>query len=283
MRKVCIYHAGCPDGFGAAWAVRKGWGDDTVFIARGHEDPLRADAFTGDQVLFADIAPPPECYRPLADAVGELVVLDHHVSARDRFEAVPGLARELDQEGHSVHFDLGHSGAMLAWRHFFPDDAPPPLLDYVEDQDLWNWALPQSREVNAAIASHPRSFASWDSLAARAVAELAGEGAPILRMQLREVERALQTAHPVTIGPHRLEAVNSRYQRAEIGHELASRAAYGAPCGAVYRLTARRVDVSVYSVGDFDVAALAGLFGGGGHRSAAGFSVTLEEWLEKFA
>lgn len=283
MRKVCIYHAGCPDGFGAAWAVRRAWGDDTVFIARGHDDPLRADPFTGDLVLFADIAPPPDRYRPLADAVGELVVLDHHISARDRFEAVPGLARQLSEEGHCIHFDLTHSGAMLAWRHFFPDDDAPPLLAYVEDQDLWNWKLPSSREVNAAIASHSRSFQSWDVLASRGVEELASEGAPILRMQKREIERALRTAHPVTIGGHRLEAVNSRFQRAEIGHELASRAAHGVCCGAVYRMTGRRVDISVYSVGDFDAGALAGLHGGGGHRSAAGFSVTLERWLEEFA
>jgi oligoribonuclease NrnB/cAMP/cGMP phosphodiesterase (DHH superfamily) len=283
MRKICIYHAGCPDGFGAAWATRQGWGDDTVFIARGHDDALRADPFTGDLVLFADIAPPPDSYRPLADAVGELVVLDHHVSARDRFEAVPGLARELREAGHFVHFDLGHSGAMLAWRHFFPDEPAPPLLGYVEDQDLWNWKLPHSREVNAAIASRPRSFESWDALASRSVEDLAAEGRPIVRMQRQEVERALRSAHPVSIGSHRVEAVNSRFQRAEIGHELACRAAHGVPCGAVYRLTGSRVDISVYSVGDFDAGALAGLHGGGGHRNAAGFSVTLEDWMGDFA
>jgi nanoRNase/pAp phosphatase (c-di-AMP/oligoRNAs hydrolase) len=50
----------------------------------------------------------------------------------------------------------------------------------------------------------------------------------------------------------------------------------------VYRVSAQRVDVSIYSVGDFDVAHIAAGFGGGGHRNAAGFSVTLREWLEKF-
>jgi nanoRNase/pAp phosphatase (c-di-AMP/oligoRNAs hydrolase) len=45
----------------------------------------------------------------------------------------------------------------------------------------------------------------------------------------------------------------------------------------------QRVDVSLYSVGDFDVAALAARFGGGGHRNAAGFSVSLETWAREFA
>jgi nanoRNase/pAp phosphatase (c-di-AMP/oligoRNAs hydrolase) len=43
-----------------------------------------------------------------------------------------------------------------------------------------------------------------------------------------------------------------------------------------------RVDVSIYSIGDFDVAAVAARFQGGGHRNASGFSVGLEEWLDRF-
>jgi oligoribonuclease NrnB/cAMP/cGMP phosphodiesterase (DHH superfamily) len=158
----------------------------------------------------------------------------------------------------------------------------PELLAYVEDQDLWNWKLPGSAEVNAAIASHERSFAAWDAMAAAPISQLIAEGAPIVRANRTEVERSLDSAHPVTLGELRLEAVNARFERAQIGHELASRARYGSACGAVYRVAGTRVDISVYSVGEFDVATLAGRFGGGGHRNAAGFSVTLKEWLERF-
>jgi nanoRNase/pAp phosphatase (c-di-AMP/oligoRNAs hydrolase) len=35
-------------------------------------------------------------------------------------------------------------------------------------------------------------------------------------------------------------------------------------------------------VGDFDVARIAESLGGGGHRNAAGFSVPLGEWLERY-
>ena len=53
MNQVCIYHAGCPDGFGAAWAVWKVWGDEARYIPRGHEDPLRARDF--EDVAIAKI------------------------------------------------------------------------------------------------------------------------------------------------------------------------------------------------------------------------------------
>ncbi len=32
MRRVCFYHAGCPDGFGAAWSVRRAWGDGASYV-----------------------------------------------------------------------------------------------------------------------------------------------------------------------------------------------------------------------------------------------------------
>jgi len=233
-------------------------------------------------VLFADIAPPPHAWRELAEQVEQLVVLDHHVSALDRYRADPALAAAVEGQGHRVLFDLARSGAVLAWQHLHADRPVPPLLAYVEDQDLWRWQLPSSREVNAAISSHLRSFDTWGRLAATPVETLAAEGRPILRALRMEVDRALATAHPVRVAGLSLEAVNARLQRAEIGHELAERRAFGTPAGVAYRLTGRRVDVSLYSVGDFDVARIAESLGGGGHRNAAGFSVTLEDWLAHY-
>jgi oligoribonuclease NrnB/cAMP/cGMP phosphodiesterase (DHH superfamily) len=97
------------------------------------------------------------------------------------------------------------------------------------------------------------------------------------------VERSLGFAHPVELRGRRVEAVNERQNRSAIGHELAERAAYGHRIGLVYRVTGERVDVSLYSVGDLDVSALAAEYGGGGHRNAAGFSVSLREWLASLA
>jgi hypothetical protein len=282
MRHVCIFHAGCPDGFGAAWAAWLRWGERGSYVARGHDDPLRARDFAGAYLLFADIAPPARAYRALAEQAAQLVVLDHHVSAQRAFEADPFLARELAAAGHEVRFDLARAGSALAFAALHPDDAMPELLAYVEDQDLWRWKLPRSREVNAAIAAQPREFAAWSALAATPIEALAEQGAPVLRAQRIEVERAIAATQPLAIGGLRVEGVNARAQRAEIGHELAMRARYGAPCGAVYRVEGRRVDVSLYSIGELDVAAIATALGGGGHKNAAGFSVDLGDWLARF-
>ena len=99
-----------------------------------------------------------------------------------------------------------------------------------------------------------------------------------------EVEQAIKMTHPITIDRNRIEAVNhSSPCRSRIGHALAERALHGVPCGLVYRVSGQGVDVSLYSIGDFDVAELAKKFGGGGHRNAAGFNVSLQEWMDRFA
>jgi hypothetical protein len=282
MRRVCFYHAGCPDGFGAAWAVQRAWDGTGSYVARGHDDRLRASNYVGNLVVFVDIAPPNRIARELGEAAAQLVILDHHVSSRDRLAGDPGLENELAAAGHMVVFDLSRSGAVLAWQHFHPGEPVPDLLRYVEDQDLWHWKLPHSDEVNAALGSYPRRFEVWDELAQQPVEVLAREGEPIVRANRIDVERALQGVHPARLGGLRVEAVNARHLRSAIGHELAKRAAYGSACGLVYRLVGERVDASIYSIGEFDVARIAAGYGGGGHRNAAGFSVRLRGWLDDF-
>jgi hypothetical protein len=282
MRPVCFYHAGCPDGFGAAWAVWRAWGRRGRYLPRGHGDRIDGRDYEDTRVVFVDIAPDNETLRELVDVAEQVVVLDHHVSSQERYAAEPALAKLVAAGDHRVVFDLEHSGAVLAWRHFHPDAPEPPLLRYVEDQDLWNWKLPRSEEVNAAIGSHAREFEVWARLAARPVDELAAEGVPLVRAQRTEVDQALRAAHPVRIGAERAEAVNARHHRSAIGHELAKRAAFGPAWGLVYRVAGDRVDVSIYSVGDLDVSRVAARFGGGGHRNAAGFHLSLETWLHRF-
>ena len=283
MRRTCFYHAGCPDGLGAAWAVWRAWGPDARYLPRGHDDVTDASAHEGQQVVFVDIAPGSVELRALGEHAAKLIVLDHHVTARERFANDLGVQNALAGRGHHIHFDLSHSGAMLAWNYFHPDEPAPDLLRYVEDQDLWAWKLPASEEVNAALASYPRDFETWEKLAARSIAELAAEGAPILRANRIEIDRTLQAAHPVALGSRRAEAVNTGQHRSRIGHELAQRAAFKLPWGVVYRVTGQRVDISLYSIGELDVAKVAESYGGGGHANAAGFSVTLKRWLDEFA
>lgn len=282
MKRVCFYHAGCPDGFGAAWAVRSAWGDEGAYVARGHDDRAPLDRCEDAFVAFVDIAPARDELEELAGVSAQIIVLDHHVTARDRLARDARLVDALEAEGHVLHFDLGHSGAVLAWHYFRSDEPVPELLRYVEDQDLWNWALPDSDAVNAAIASYPREFHVWDELASGPIDSLVQQGRPILRANRIEVARRLEHARPVALGTKRIEAVNASTNRSQIGHELARRAAFEVEWGLVYRVEGSEVFVTLYSIGDVDVSKVAVTYGGGGHPNAAGFHLPLARWLDDF-
>jgi len=282
LKKRCFYHAGCPDGFGAAWAVRQAWGDDAWYVARSHDDRVRLEDCEDALVAFVDIAPARQELRSLADVAAQVLILDHHVTARDRLASDPSVVNEYEADGHVLHFDLGHSGSVLAWQAFHPETETPDLLRYVEDQDLWNWALPDSDAVNAAIASYPRDWATWDRLAAEPIEKLVEEGKPILRANRIEVARRLEHVRPVVLGTERVEAVNASINRSQIGHEIAKRAAFGKEWGLVYRVEGSEVFATLYSIGDVDVSKVAVSYGGGGHKNAAGFHVSLERWIADF-
>jgi len=283
MKRVCFYHAGCPDGFGAVWSVRRAWGEQARYIARSHDDPLPFDELEDAHVVFVDIAVDNENLLRLAETAEHITLLDHHVSAQLRYHGEPSVVNTLEEAGHEIHFDLEHSGAVLAWQYFHPEEPTPPLLQYVEDQDLWNWKLAGSEEVNATIASYPRDFETWDRLALRAPEELVREGESIVRANRAEVKRAIQHTDTVHIDGHPVEAVNASVNRSAIGHELAKRRRYERAWGCVYRMVGGVVHATLYSIGDLDVSQIAASLGGGGHRNAAGFSMPLTRWARDFA
>jgi len=282
VQRICFYHAGCPDGFGAAWSTWRSWKDEGRYVPRGHDHSIEVSEYADAWVAYVDIAPDNEELLGLAAVAAQVTILDHHVSARDRYLSDTAVVNRVEALGHEVVFDMQQSGAMLAWNYFSEGAPAPELLRYVEDQDLWNWQLPDSAEVNAAIAAYPRRFEVWDELSQRPIAELVSEGRSIVRANRMEVERMLPSAHRLSVDGKYVEAVNATHVRSAIGHELAERKAYGLAWSCVYRITRDQVHATLYSIGDVDVAATAAIYGGGGHRNASGFSVSLEDWAEHF-
>ncbi len=270
MQRHVFYHAGCNDGFGAAWAAWRLMGDSAIYRAVSYgQAPPPIDE--GDEVFIVDFSYPEEALRRLAAQASRVVVLDHHKTA---VEALAGLLADPPANLELV-LDLSRSGAMLAWRYFMPADFPPTLLRYVEDRDLWRWKLSESEAINAWISAHPLDFEVWTTLAETLASPsgVAPLGRAILQQRSLTVERLCAGAWKVELGGHRVPVVNSPIHQSEIGHRLCE-LHDDAPFAAVYQdLGGGRRRWSLRSRGDFDVSEVAGLFGGGGHRAAAGFVV----------
>jgi len=255
------YHANCADGFGAAWSAWKVLGDGACYQPVRHGDPV-PEVRSGMRLAIVDFAYPRETLLQIAEQVESLIVLDHHRSA----------AADLDGL-EFARFDLSKSGARMAWEYWHPSEPLPELLAYVEDRDLWNWKLPESREVALALTQTLFSFDSWESFE---VDKLRAQGAVLLSYQQSIIARALSKHHWTELAGYRIPVVNSIVFQSEIGDELCKMYPE-APFAAVWVQKTEDLQAwSLRSIGEFDVSLVAARFGGGGHRNAAGFGLPVK-------
>ena len=272
-RPVVLYHANCNDGFGAAWAAytHPDLGPEAEYVPVQYGDT--PPDVTEAMVYILDFSFPADVLRAMAAQAYEVVLLDHHVTAE---ENLAGL-RNYEVPNLHILFDRERSGAVISWDVFHPAEEVPVLLQYVQDRDLWRWELPLSHEVNAGLTLYPHDFAEWSRLASEGgIEELVTAGAVALKREQQMVASISKKAGAMTIGGHRVPAVNSPILQSEIGHALGE----GVLFSAVYFLMQDKAVVSLRSrEGGADVQAIAKQYGGGGHTHAAGFSVSHAELI----
>lgn len=267
---IVIYHGDCRDGFGAAYAAWKKFGDSASYIpVKDHSDAPAG--LTGKEIYIVDFA----FHKPILEELNQnntsVVVIDHHQTAREAVESYPQNI-----------FDNNHSGAVLTWQYFHPDTPVPELLLQVEDHDLWRFAMPENREFNVALGQYPATFAAWDELIAHLAASednrinFIAKGALLATFEDKLVAQLMKYKERVLFEGHEVWAINaSRIYRSILGNQLAELNAANdeTALGIVYYHYGGKVHVSLRSIGDVDVAALAERYGGGGHKNAASIRV----------
>lgn len=273
MKTYVLYHAHCPDGFGAAWAAWTRLGDDARYFPVSFDEAL-PEMDEGSRVVIADFSYPKDVLLELASKMNEVVVLDHHRSAARNLSGLPSLeAVERGESALGVRFDMDKSGAVLAWEFFHPQKAVPLLLRYVEDKDLWRFQLDDSRAVSAALSSYPKRFELWQGLR---LDELKQEGKVLLRLLDRWVKRLVASAYWREVGGYRVPVVNTPMLGSDVGNRLCQTFPE-APFAACYSDHDERTrHWELRSIGEFDVSEVAQGLGGGGHRNASGFSEKLD-------
>lgn len=266
MKPLVIYHGNCADGFGAAWAFHDADPGAFEFHAGTYNDaPPNVE---GRDVFLVDFSYKAHVVAKLIEQADRVVLIDHHKTALEDLDA---LIRSCALESHC---SLEKSGATLAWEYTHLD-APPGLILHIEDRDLWRFALPLTREIQACVFSHPYDFALWDTLMQAGPEELqqmACEGAAIERKHHKDVaELTGVVTRPMTIGGYTVPVANLPYTlTSDAGHLLAK----DHPFAACYWDTPEGRVFSLRSTDDgIDVSEIAKRYGGGGHVHASGFRV----------
>jgi len=270
---VVFYHQECSDGFGAALSAWLKYADKApiTLTPLSYGDTLPTLP-TGSDVYILDFSLPVEVFFELRKNNLRVSMIDHHQTAQEKY----GQFFSGDQD---IIFDMTHSGAELAWKHFHPGTDVPALIRYIEDKDLWLWKLPGSLEINSALASYPMDFPLWNRFLVELESkppeetDLYKEGSAILRYQGRLLDQAIKNTGTLGKFDEGEEGffVNSPILNSEIGGRAK---ALNNMVGIWSVKPDGRVSYSLRSSdGGPDVAKIAQRFGGGGHKRAAGFIV----------
>lgn len=294
---VVLTHSGCTDGRMAALLIQMCRPDCRIEFLNPGQGFSKAflDKCGGLNVVMIDIAPASDAdFTEMDDAAVDFIVIDHHVS------------------NHAKFFDRGNyfpvnvlSGASAAYLyvdgpHLFEPPNSQLVFDavqYIQERDTWSWNKGTEEEskkwslsLNAIICPLGneealdvlRKVVLSESEFRRIESDPTGAWKQ-LRSGVAEIARIAVSVH---LPDQKLALLVDLRNRADLniaindgGNELSS-----ARGGAVLFARNSRSDPGAvtFSLRGENCIDVAKLFGGGGHRNAAGFTLSSEEATKVF-
>lgn len=257
-----LYHKNCYDGFGAAFAAFHAFTDlDTQYISVGYNEPF-PELELCSNVYIVDFSYPKDILLNLCELHEKVVVLDHHKTAQEMLQGI-------EHPKLTIVFDMTKSGALLTWEYFFPSRPAPELIQYISDRDLWQFKLPNSKEVHEALVSYPMDFSAWEHLS---IDQLKKEGVTCKRLYDSLVDKICEKVWIKNIANYEIPIVNTSIAWSEVGNRLLELFP-NAKFAASFTIEKDMEMWSLRSRKDFDVSEIAKKFGGGGHAQASGFKI----------
>src|SRR3989344_5321906 len=254
-----LYHGKCPDGFGAAYAAWKKFGDFATYIPVGYGESI-PEGLDGREVYIIDFCYElPEQMEELKKITKRLVILDHHESNKLRVE---------NTQEHV--YDATRSGASITWAYFHPNTAIPLLILHLEDGDLYRYSLPETRDIFSYLFVLPYEFIKWDAFAN--ALENPIECKKILQKSRAYTEffEALSTMSVERAKKVRFEGYEvyfvathpAQTMRSYVGNELYKKLP---PFALVVTAHPNGFGVSIRGDGSVNASKIAEKYGGGGH------------------
>ena len=263
-----LYHGRCPDGLGAAWAVREILGDKAEYIPMEYD--VSPPNVSGRDVVIVDFSFKPMTMRILEEQAKSVVLLDHHATAKDMLADYQCLCGSTH-----LQFDMNRSGAMMAWNHFHPGKAPPLLLHHIQDRDIWTWKDPASKPFLQQLDTMPLTFETLDKVANLDNAgykAFVDKGRGLCEQFDTFCQGFMEIAQPLHIdGIDGAQVSASHHFTSEVGNLLSKKT--GTFAAIWYVQKPGTIKVSLRAIDETDVGAIAVRFGGGGHKHAASFRI----------
>ena len=276
MKPLCIYHANCVDGFAAAWVVNKALAGQVEFF-EGYYNAKKLPDIVDRDVIIVDFSYKRHDMIQIMTDARSVLVLDHHKTAKEELAGLPG-----DFINTTIEIDMHRSGARMAWDWFFGIQTDNPLINHIQDRDLWRFAIPGTREIHAYVSAFPQDFAVWDNFMTTEVPLMIETGRILLQKFNKDLADMLKQGtiirrvHDLLVPCCNLHGLYA----SEGGNAMCKSS--GAAFSVSWFDTNEHRKFSLRSIADasggFDVSEIAKFYGGGGHRNAAGFSLPHGQW-----
>lgn len=297
---IVVYHKNCTDGLMAAAVMADALEErfkEVQFFECGYDakdyDKLKELLLnlSNYSIVVVDFSLPKPCldyiYGDFHFKAG--YILDHHKTAFEMY--FPNLPFKSDSAyaetmyDFEVHLDNRKSGAGIAASHFLTDAkyVRSSLVAYIQDWDLWKFEFGDyTRYFNAYITAYSdRTVSGFRRLLAaeehdpKSVHSFVNTGKTLYEQEQEIVEKIAAGAEDIQLGDLLIPTVFCEKQYcSKVGNILASLADNESKIGACIVAKDGAAEVSLRSIGDVDVSAIAKQYGGGGHKNAAGFMIT---------
>jgi oligoribonuclease NrnB/cAMP/cGMP phosphodiesterase (DHH superfamily) len=277
MKIIGLYHKNCTDGTTAAAVILKKFPDATVIPIEHNFKDEDFEQILGqideDTIVYiVDFALKPEYLNKVLEKAKKVINLDHHISMKNILE-------EIKDPKFEFVFDNDKSGASLTWHYLFNTE-PPEIIKYVEDKDIWKWQYGDiTKYVNDYLFLFTNKPEEVKELLDKDITEIIEKGKIINQYTTYLINTFVEKAKDlfIKIGNYKVRAYNTGLFQSEIGNLLATQ--YNeAVC--LFSINGDYVKLSFRSLDNHNPSALdlAKLLNGGGHRNAAGASVSINEF-----
>ncbi len=288
---VCIYHGNCADGFTAAWVL---WDffkkfekerETMEFIPATYGDEPPYDRLKNSRVYILDFSYGREEMIKISKIAHITMIIDHHKTAQDVI--LPLISDDKYNIGGI--FNMEKSGALLTWEWFSRQEEPPMLVKYVSDRDLWKFELPNSKAFSMFLFSYEYTFDDWDMIDRYWEDNFDGyilQGEAIQRKHMKDVKELCDATtktqnfgkigaywYPVANLPYTMASDGCKYIAEKYTNEYQEQIGF-----TYYKNKDGKYVFSIRANDNTDVSEIAKIYGGGGHKAAAGFVVDVLPW-----
>lgn len=298
MFNYIIYHEGCPDGFSGYFiaTLSNRLTSDVIVAGSSPHNTRPPNNIKGADIIIIDVAFSRDVLETIIKEAKSVVFIDHHISIKNDVQALYEKYNKSDNI--KIIYNESCCASLLAWHYFFGDKKMPIFLKYINDNDIGEWKYPKTKPFMMAFNIYYRkdtkrnNIENWHTLLdKKRVSKLVkiGQYMSIYNEHIISINvekhtlKKFPSQKVYDMSPENFNKLG-QYTVAvfcghncpsvtEIGNEALKRFQHLDFCMLwVYNLDKKQYIISMRSK-KVDVQKIAKIFGFGGHKGAAAFSI----------